>query len=194
LDFIKSIYFKFNLQASCWLLFLYICIYKNLIYQHSNHWMWWYFRWQCDDKIAIILPFPILKSNIKISFKTVNQILVLELCSFFLFSWLKTSFLKTIQIQISVLKMIIKHFWNVGHGKVRTICRIYKMIIQTIGLNVIHLQYKTCEHMRVYSQQWEGRTLVQVKGSRVSLLCNVHACKLCIQYLKHKCEYKCVCL
>jgi len=41
------------------------------------------------------------------------------------------------------------------------------------------------ERLRVHSQQWEGRTLVQVKGSRVSLLCSVHVSKLCMQYLKH---------
>jgi len=46
--------------------------------------------------------------------------------------------------------------------------------------------------MRVRLQQWEGCTLVQVKGSRVSLLCIVHVRKPCMQYLKHKCEYKCV--
>jgi len=44
--------------------------------------------------------------------------------------------------------------------------------------------------MRVALQQWEGRTLTQVTGARVSLLYNVHACKPCMQYLEHTCEYK----
>ncbi len=30
----------------------------------------------------------------------------------------------------------------------------------------------------------------QIKGSRASLLCNVHEHKPCMQYLKHRCEYE----
>jgi hypothetical protein len=49
-----------------------------------------------------------------------------------------------------------------------------------------------CAQEREREWQWEGRTLIQVKGSRVSLLCNVHVHKLSMGYLNHICEYKCV--
>ncbi len=47
-----------------------------------------------------------------------------------------------------------------------------------------------CARKRVLSQQWEGHTLVQVKGPRISLLCKVHVLKPSLQYLKHTYEYK----
>ncbi len=45
-------------------------------------------------------------------------------------------------------------------------------------------------HLSVYSQQCDGCTLVQVKGSRVSLLYNVHVRTPCVE---HGYENKRVC-
>jgi hypothetical protein len=60
------------------------------------------------------------------------------------------------------------------------------------GLNVVYLmmlhdtQYQTCEHLQECSLQREGRTLIQFKGSRVSLWCCVLVCKPCMLFVRHK--------
>jgi len=85
--------------------------------------------------------------------------------------------------------------------KVRYVARsIHERTTRVIGLNFIYLLMfnndstkHVCTRERKRVLVTEGHTLVQVKGSRDSLLCNVHVCKPCMQYLKHTCEYKCVC-
>jgi hypothetical protein len=66
-----------------------------------------------------------------------------------------------------------------------SIVTIQNMCVQEIE------QEREREKGRERLKQWEGSTLIQVKGSRVSLLWNVHVHKLCMWYLKHTCEYKC---
>jgi len=57
----------------------------------------------------------------------------------------------------------------------------------------IYWCYKTWEHLRVSSWKWEGRTLVQFKGSRVPLLGNVYVNKPCMLCVKHVYENNWVC-
>ncbi len=65
-----------------------------------------------------------------------------------------------------------------------------------IGLNVVYiLMFNNVSTKHVCARERAlisvgGAYPVQVKGSRVSLLCNVHVCKLCMQYFKHTCENK----
>jgi len=53
---------------------------------------------------------------------------------------------------------------------------IYQMITRAIGLNVVYLLILKNDSTEHVSTQ-EGSTLLQVKGSKVSLLCYVHAQK-----------------
>jgi len=84
--------------------------------------------------------------------------------------------------------------------KMRTVARgnVRKMnVSDRLGCRIFtHLemaQSRTWEHLRVSLLQWEGPPIIQVKSSRVSLLCTVCVYKMCMQDVKHTYKYKRVC-
>ncbi len=65
-----------------------------------------------------------------------------------------------------------------------------KEATRVIGLNVLYLLMLNNDDAKHESTQEcvLNSNLVQVKGSRVLLLCNVHVCKPCMQCVKHAYE------
>jgi hypothetical protein len=94
--------------------------------------------------------------------------------------------------------------------KVRNVARlIYERTSRVMGLNVVYLLIFNSDNTKHVCERERGKReregqrvhvcnsergfpLIQVKGSRVLLLCIVYVHKPCMQFLKHTYEYKCV--